>query len=191
MNFLSFSPTKKSQTSCKTVQPLFYLLFCRSSALQLAPLQRKFDQILPLYIGKADKPFNPVKTGAIIFQVTNRERPSSVDAITGEPFFSVKEYEGARRRQMPERFAKPTPETLLRTAPAGPKYLFMLLDPKICNGSVKSSRIKESQPSFWAIHIMWPWSKNFSMLGGFETCVQKVLRQTIFDPSRERYRLYA
>lgn len=103
-------------------------------------------------MGKAEEPFNPIKTGAIVFQVTNRKRPSSVDTIMGEPFFSINEYEEARRGQMPKRFAKPTPETSLRTAPAGPKYLFMLLDLKIGNVSVKFSKIKESQPSFRAIY---------------------------------------
>lgn len=138
--------------SPKVLQVLFYLLLRQISAHQLASLHRDFDQLFPFYMGKADEPFDPNKAGANVVLVKNRKRPSSVDAVMGDPFFSVNEYEGTGQRKVHKRFEKSTLETLLRTAPAGLKYLLMLLDLNIGNVSVKVSESKESQPRFWAIH---------------------------------------
>lgn len=154
MNFLSFSPTKEMLPSHESLQPLFYLLLRRCSALQLAPLQRDFDQLLPFYMGKADEPFDPNKTGAIVVQVKNRKRPSRVDAIMGEPFFPIStsiESEDRPRKQ-PHRTGKAKLKPLLRTAPVGPKFLFLLVDLNVDNVSVVVSESKDDKPTFWSIH---------------------------------------
>lgn len=99
--------------SPKVSQPLFYLLLRRISAHQLASLHRDFYELFPFYIGigKADEPFDPNKAGATVVLIKNRKRPSSVDAIMGDPSFSVNEYEGTGQRKVHKRFAKSTPET--------------------------------------------------------------------------------
>jgi hypothetical protein len=88
MNFLSFTSTQEDLTS-DSFQCLNYLLLRRCSALQLAPNQPVYDQLLPFYCGDPDEPFDLNQTAAILIQVKNRKEGSTPTSILGESFYKL------------------------------------------------------------------------------------------------------
>ena len=134
------------------MQPLLYLLLRCTSALQLAPLQRFFDQIVPFYMGKIDKPFNPEKTGAIVIQVKNRKRPVMTTEVLREAFFKTNEDSDGDSRRRKTSCSSKTAFNPLRTTLAGPKFLFMLLDLDADKPGLDVSISQRDDPIIWAIH---------------------------------------
>ncbi|OKL63538.1 hypothetical protein UA08_01203 [Talaromyces atroroseus] len=134
------------------MQPLLYLLLRRKSALQLAPLQSHLDQILPFYMGKADEPFDPRKTGAIVIQVKNRKRPVNVSEVLEESFLKPINPRPYKTRGYSKKSASKKGANPLRTTPPGPKFLFMLLDLDAGKTGLNVYISQADDPIIWAIH---------------------------------------
>ncbi|KAN0072488.1 hypothetical protein V8E54_009417 [Elaphomyces granulatus] len=73
---LCFDDRKLSREylTAESFQHLCYSLLRRSAALQLAPQQRTYDQLLPFYCGDPKEPFDVSKVGAILIQVKVQKR---------------------------------------------------------------------------------------------------------------------
>lgn len=85
MNFLGFTSTQRClrETDSKSFKHLCYSLLRRSMALQLAPQEETFDQLIPFYCGSLDeKPFDVDKVGAILVQIKCRKQEDTFKNIT-------------------------------------------------------------------------------------------------------------
>jgi hypothetical protein len=72
INFLSFSSTAEYITG-ESLKNLRYTLLRRSTALQLAPQQSRYDQLLSFYTGHVDEPFATENVGVILIQVKKKK----------------------------------------------------------------------------------------------------------------------
>ncbi|KAL1964486.1 hypothetical protein VTN77DRAFT_6912 [Rasamsonia byssochlamydoides] len=100
MNFLSFTSTEEYLTA-ESFERLCFILLRRCSALQLAPCQKTYDQVLPFYTGDPDQAFDPSKVGAVLVQVKNRTETSTPSSILKEDFFSVDGPQPEQRTRRP------------------------------------------------------------------------------------------
>ena len=85
MNFLGFTSTQRClrETDSKSFKHLCYSLLRRSMALQLAPQEETFDQLIPFYCDSLDeKPFDVDKVGAILVQIKCRKQEDTFKNIT-------------------------------------------------------------------------------------------------------------
>jgi hypothetical protein len=136
MNFLSFTSTDEYLTA-DSFERLCYMLLRRCSALQLAPLQKSYDHLLPFYDGDPDLPFDPINVGAILVQVKNRKDGSSPGAILKEDFFSVggpQPYGGTRQS-----FARKDFQYVIFNKPEAKLLLLILHGRSISPGIVQQS----------------------------------------------------
>ena len=94
MNILGFTSTQKylRETDSKSFKYLCYGLLRRSMALQLAPQEETFDQLIPFYCGSLDEqPFDVDKVGAILVQIKYRTQGTKPLSVMRENFVSPKD----------------------------------------------------------------------------------------------------
>ncbi|KAL3711853.1 hypothetical protein TMatcc_000546 [Talaromyces marneffei ATCC 18224] len=170
MNFLSFSSTAEYLTG-RSFQNLCYTLLRRSSALQLAPQQRTYDQLLPFYVGNPDEPFDTKKVGAILVQVKNRMTSSSIDLILKQCF------QWPHANHLHKRFKERNYDSLLKDNP-DTKILFILLDFGIKPSTVEVKKSCVNRPSVWAIHSKGHDADVFGCLKGMNVgpCIPRFFR---------------
>ena len=147
MNFLYFAQTQEFITA-ESLRYLCYVLLRRSAALQLAPNQKTYDQLLPFYCGDPRGPFDIAKVGAIFVQVKYRNETSSPSSILRETFFAVDQadiYSGTRGHGVRKNF-----QNVVIDDP-NIKLLFILFDLGSEKTYVEVSRSKFRNPTIWAI----------------------------------------
>lgn len=171
MNFLSFTSTSENLTP-STFKLLSYLLLRRCCALQLAPQQPTFDQLLPFYCGNLDEPFDPDQVGVIFVQVKYRKQKSTPGSILGESFFNV--------NGPPPREVAPSSRPQSTIFNSGVKSLFLLFDLGIDPPeSVNVSYSKCSNPRIWAIDSKGHDTRTFGCLEGLSHEVDLFFRDVM------------
>ena len=79
-NFSHFaSTTTKLPENRKEFLDLIFSLLRKNAALQLAPKQRDWDLLLPVYTGDVEKPIDRDHLSAIFVQIKNRQKPEAVE----------------------------------------------------------------------------------------------------------------
>lgn len=176
MNFLSFASTSEYITG-KSFKHLCYSLLRRTSALQLAPQQRKYDQLLPFYFGDLNKPFDLEKVGAILVQVKNRKKCSNITTILQESFEPQHEYK--LRYEYKRRSCDPILSENTET-----KVLFLLFDFGVDSSSVAVSSSRATEPTVWVIHSQGHNKEVFQCFKDitFGACVSRFFRN---DPRNQ------
>lgn len=172
MNFLGFASTQEhldrenGYLPATSFQYLCYTLLRRSMAIQLAPQQNIYDQILPFYRGDLKKPFDVTKVGAILVQIKYRQQTISPSDVFNEDFFSP----DAKTESRPSR---QTFKDVIVNDPKS-KLLFILLDFGSEQGSVDVTYSKASNPTIWAIHSKGQGEDVFGCIGkmGVQQCVE-------------------
>lgn len=183
MNFLGFASTQEhldrenGYLPATSFQYLCYTLLRRSMAIQLAPQQNIYDQILPFYRGDPKKPFDVTKVGAILVQINYRQQTTSPSHILNEDFFSPDsgKTESRSNRQTFKHVIVNDPKT---------KLLFILLDFGSEQDSVDVTYSKASNPTIWAIHSKGHAEDVFGCIGkmGVQQCVETFLNDMTSRP---------
>lgn len=91
MNFLSFSSTCADLHSAQ-LKPLCYSLLRRTTALQFAPEERTYSQLLPFYTGNFKQPFDFEKVGCILIRVNRWTKRSGFGTDLKEYFDHPQSY---------------------------------------------------------------------------------------------------
>ena len=155
MNFTHFVPAGEWLTS-GVVSELCHDLLRRKAAMQLAPTQPTYDQLLPIYFGKESELFDPSKCGAILVQYRNKETATTPEEVFQEEFVSISPEPG---RQSKWEGAKPIRDTPYFAFDQMVKpILFLLFDFATAltasNPLIQVSRSGgEATPHVWVIHL--------------------------------------
>jgi hypothetical protein len=89
MNFTHFALTSTNLLPGDVTIGLCHDLLRRRAALQLNFNNPTFDQLIPIYFGREEDPFDRSKCGAIVIQNKNREAATSPDYLFGEKFDKI------------------------------------------------------------------------------------------------------
>jgi hypothetical protein len=170
MNFLSFSSTAEYITG-DSLKSLCYTLLRRSTALQLAPQQSTYDQLLPFYTGNLDEPFDMEKVGVILIQVKNRMTSSNIGLILKESF------EPPHTHELRPISKEHIYDSILRANPEM-KIVFMLFDFGVDSSSVEVKKSRATEPTVWGLHSKGHDAKVFGCLDGMSVgpCIPRFFR---------------
>lgn len=170
LNFLHFTSTE-SNLSPDQLSDTCHDLLRRSAALQLAPNQATYDQLIPFYCGDPEKPFDENNLGVILVQDINRVSPTTPSAIFGEEFETVslpkaskrRSSIGARKKRKRSQATTSTSQTGKSSSRQTPYFifgemqmpiLFLLFDLSAETESqfLEVSRSVAENPTVWEIH---------------------------------------
>lgn len=163
MNFAGFTSTQGClrEIDSKSFKHLCYSLLRRSMALQLAPQEETFHQLIPFYCGSLDeKPFDVDNVGAVLVQIKYGKQETKPLSVMGENFFPPKDKRARITRPTSHSSTHDTLKNITGDGPAS-KRLFLLVDLGSDKNSVNVSVSEYSNPDIWAIHVShpceWPW----------------------------------
>jgi hypothetical protein len=103
MNFTHFTSTQANLPTGGAITDLCHDLLRRSAAMQLSPNNPTFDQLIPIYFGNDEGPFNPSECGVIVIQAKNRANATTPSCIFREQFVRPS------MRQSPRKLVKASP----------------------------------------------------------------------------------
>jgi hypothetical protein len=91
MNFTHFTSTRAnlSPGGAVMVMDLCHDLLRRIAAMQLSPNNPTFDQLIPIYFGSDEEPFDQSECGVIMIQDKNRVEVTTPDYIFREDFTKI------------------------------------------------------------------------------------------------------
>ncbi|KAI9762592.1 MAG: hypothetical protein M1840_001218 [Geoglossum simile] len=192
MNFTHFTSTQANLPTGGAITDLCHDLLRRSAAMQLSPNNPAFDQLIPIYFGSDEGPFNPSECGVIVIQAKNRTNATTPSSIFREQFVQPP------TRQSPRKLVKeppiyqsteytsddlsPTHQTTEESSGKPPirqsteyafkemshPILFLLFDMNTNPGTAARVRVScstdDSLPSVWAIHSRGHTDKVFGCL---------------------------
>ncbi|KAI9864856.1 MAG: hypothetical protein M1813_002626 [Trichoglossum hirsutum] len=158
MNFTHFVAATE-HLSPSIFPDLCHDLLRRNAALQLCENQATYDQLIPIYFGDDQKPFDPSQCGVVLIQNKNQKRATSLYSIFKERFITVRQGAGGPSERL--KAQKATKESI-REGPyfvfnnmANP-ILFLLFDTGV--RAIKSAllevshSISDKDPQVWAVH---------------------------------------
>ncbi|KAI9772959.1 MAG: hypothetical protein M1840_008841 [Geoglossum simile] len=170
MNFTHFVATTE-HLSPSIFPDLCHDLLCRNAALQLCENQATYDQLIPIYFGDDQKPFDPLQCGVVLIQNKNQKRATSLHSIFKEQFVAVRPEADGPSKQLKTRKAT---KGSIREGPyfvfnnmANP-ILFLLFDTGV--RAIKSTilevshSISDKEPQVWAVHSRGHTSETFGYL---------------------------
>ncbi|KAI9865205.1 MAG: hypothetical protein M1813_002525 [Trichoglossum hirsutum] len=145
-------------------------LLRRNAALQLCENQATYDQLIPIYFGEDQKPFDPSQCGVVLIQNKNQKRATSLYSIFKEQFVTVGLEAGSSPKPLKTR--KPTKGSI-REGPyfvfnnmANP-ILFLPFDTGV--QAIKSPllevsySVSDKEARVWAVHSRGHTSETFEM----------------------------
>ena len=155
LNFTHFTSAHENLTP-DVISSLCHDLLRRCAALQLAPGQPTYDQLIPFYCGDESEDFQASKYGVIMIQDKNRTVATTPDHIFQENFEKVSplqessnhfRWQQSIRKKYPARFGFDKSNI---------PFLFLLLDMGVSKGSSPPVQISYSKgkrrPQIWTIH---------------------------------------
>ena len=89
MNFTHFTSTNEDLLPGEPTISLCHDLLRRCAALQLSQDNPAFDQLIPIYFGDGESPFDRSKCGAIVIQNKNKGAATTPDYIFDEEFDKI------------------------------------------------------------------------------------------------------
>ncbi|KAI9771989.1 MAG: hypothetical protein M1840_001277 [Geoglossum simile] len=89
MNFTHFVAATEHLSS-SIFPDLCHDLLRRNAALQLCENQATYNQLIPIYFGNNQKPFDPLQYGVMLIQNKNQKRTTSLHSIFKEQFVAVR-----------------------------------------------------------------------------------------------------
>lgn len=136
-------------------------------ALQLAPQQKTYDQLLPFYCGDLQGPFDIAKVGTILVQIKYRQQTTSPTNVLNEDFFSP----NATPKSRPHRRSF---KHMIVNDP-GARLLFILFDLGSERNSVEVTYSRAPNPTLWAIHSKGHSEEDFGCSSemGVQQCVER------------------
>jgi hypothetical protein len=174
MNFTHFVSAGEFLSS-DVLLPLCHDLLRRNAALELAPNQPTYDQLIPIYYGDEGSSFDQSKCGFILVQVKNKAEASIPSKIFGLSFteFHRKAPEGDSPRFPPDTGsqARGNRQKFIFNELENP-ILLLLLDLGVTRNvapdieRVKVSCSREAIPHVWAIHSQGHDEEVFGCLEG-------------------------
>ncbi|KAK2786813.1 hypothetical protein FQN53_006110 [Emmonsiellopsis sp. PD_33] len=201
LNFSHFIPTEEA-LYLSVVPSLCRELLRRGAAMQLAPHQPTYDQLIPYYCGEDDEPFDKSKCGVILVQDKNKTVATTPESIFQESFTTV----------APKGPKSASSKTYGKSLREGPYFvfndfdkpiLFLLFDLGVLQSdqstapAVQVLRSNKTSPTVWTVHSRGHGPETFGCVTsmGCKDAVEKfflsaTLTKSLHDVISSRNRQY-